>query len=162
MAMSDYIAVMDKGQVAQFDAPRALYEKPRTRFVASFLGSINLFDGSAQDMDSRQLRFVTSEGLGILLERNDRIDSNSVRAVGFRPEKLLVSRNPTNLANDFRGAIEQITYGGTLSHTAIRLAGGRRLDATLMNVHDSAANGLLVGDAVHVGFPSEAGVAFTE
>jgi putrescine transport system ATP-binding protein len=162
MAMSDYIAVMDKGHVAQFDAPRTLYEKPRTRFVASFLGSINLFDGSAQDIDSRQLRFVTSEGLEILLERDDRIDSNSVRTVGFRPEKLLISRNPTNIANEFSGAIEQITYGGTLSHAAIRLAGGRRLDATLMNVRDSAANGLLVGDAVHVGIPSDAGVAFTQ
>ena len=161
MAMSDYIAVMDKGRIAQFDRPRTLYERPRNRFVASFLGSINLFDGAGHDSGSR-LRFTTDEGLEIFLERGGPIDWERVRAVGFRPEKLLVSRSPANLENALSGVIEQITYAGTLTHTTIRTAHGRRLDATSMNVHDSSADSFVPGDAVYVGLPSDAGVTLTE
>jgi putrescine transport system ATP-binding protein len=162
MAMSDYIAVMDKGRIVQFGAPRALYEKPRSRFVASFLGSINLFDGSAKDIDSTQWCFTTDEGLEIRVAREEAIASSNLRAVGFRPERLVVSRSPTNLANNVSGAIEQISYGGTLSHATIRIVSGRMIDATLMNVRGSAGNELLVGDAVYVGLPADAGVALTE
>jgi putrescine transport system ATP-binding protein len=162
MAMSDYIAVMDKGRIVQFGAPRALYEKPRSRFVAAFLGSINLFDGSAKDIEANQWRFTTPEGLEIHVAREDGIESGSIRAVGFRPERLVISRIPTNLANNLSGAIEQISYGGTLSRATIRIMSGRVIDATLMNVRGSAGNELAVGDAVYVGLPADAGVALTE
>jgi putrescine transport system ATP-binding protein len=162
MAMSDYIAVMDKGRIAQFDRPRTLYERPRNRFVASFLGSINLFDGTAHHTGSSQCRFTTHEGLEIVLDRDELIDWKHVRTVGFRPEKLLVSRSPTNLENTLSGVIEQVTYAGTLTHTTIRIENGRRLDATLMNIRDDSANGLTRGDAVYVGLPSEAGLTLTE
>jgi putrescine transport system ATP-binding protein len=162
MAISDYIAVMDKGHIAQFGVPRALYEKPRSRFVASFLGSINLFDGSAEDIDSTRLRFTTNEGLEILIAREDGVESKSIRALGFRPERLLVSRSPTNLPTNLSGAIEQIAYGGTLSRATIRIASGRVLDVTHMNVHGSAGNELLAGDAVYVGLAPDAGVVLTE
>jgi putrescine transport system ATP-binding protein len=161
MAMSDYIAVMDKGRIAQFGAPRALYEKPRSRFVASFLGSINLFDGSAEDIGSGQLRFTTNEGLEIRLAREQGIESKSIRAVGFRPERLVVSRSPTNFTNNLSGAIEQVSYGGALWRTTIRIGSGRVLDATL-DVRGGAGNEFLEGDAVYVGLPPDAGVALTE
>ena len=162
MAMSDYIAVMDKGRIAQFDRPQTLYERPKSRFVASFLGSINLFEGAGHDTDSGQSRFTTLEGLEILLERDEAVDWERVRTVGFRPEKLLLSRSPANLENTLAGVIEQITYAGTLTHTTIRIANGRRLDATLMNIRDSSIHGLVPGDAVYVGLPSDAGVTLTE
>ena len=64
MAMSDYIAVMDKGRIVQFGEPRALYERPRSRFVAAFLGNINLFDGSAETIGfAAKSRFTTHDGL---------------------------------------------------------------------------------------------------
>ena len=162
MAMSDYIAVMDKGRIVQFGAPRTLYEKPRSRFVASFLGSINLFDGSAEDIDSSHWRFTTPEGVAIRMEREESIDTKSIRAVGFRPERLTVARGPTTLENNWPGVIEQIVYAGTLSHATIRIASGRLVDAALMNVRCSDENPLLAGDPVYVGLPEDAGVVLTE
>jgi putrescine transport system ATP-binding protein len=162
MAISDYIAVMDMGRIAQFDRPRTLYERPQNRFVASFLGSINLFDGAAEDSGSGKLRFKTNEGVELLLERGGPVDWQRVRTVGFRPEQVLISRCPANLENTLPGVIEQITYAGTLTHTTIRIADGRRLDATLMNGRDSAATGLTRGDAVYAGLPSDAGVTLSE
>ncbi len=162
MAMSDYIAVMDKGRIVQFDKPRPLYERPRSRFVASFLGSINLFDGACQASGARQCRFTTHEGLEILLERNEPINWELVGAVGFRPEKILISRNQTSLENPIPGVIEQITYTGSLTHTTVRIATDRRLHATSMNFGDGAVDGPAQGDAVFVGLPSGAGVILTE
>jgi putrescine transport system ATP-binding protein len=162
MSMADYIAVMDKGRIVQFGAPRVLYEKPRNRFVASFLGSINLFDGTAEDIDSTHWRLTTPEGVAIRMEREEGIDPRSVRAVGFRPERLIVARGPTALGNNWPGVIEQIAYAGTLSHAAIRVASGRVIDAVLMNARGSDENALRAGDPVHVGLPEDAGVALTE
>jgi putrescine transport system ATP-binding protein len=162
MAMSDYIAIMDKGRITQFGAPRTLYEKPRSRFVASFLGGINLFEGSSVDIDSSLSRFITSDGLEILAAYDQGVESKNIRALGFRPEKLHISRSPTDLPNNLPGVIEQISYGGTVSHTVIRVAGGRLLDAALINVRDSAGSELAPGDAVYVGLPADAAVALME
>jgi putrescine transport system ATP-binding protein len=162
MAMSDYIAVMDKGRIVQFGAPRALYEKPRSRFVASFLGSINLFDGSAEDLDSSHWRFTTPEGLAIRMEREEGIESKSIHAVGFRPERLIVARGPTTLENNWPGVIEQIVFGGTLSRATVRIASGRLIDAALMNVRASDETALRAGDPVYVRLPEDAGVVLTE
>jgi putrescine transport system ATP-binding protein len=162
MAISDYIAVMDKGHIVQFGAPRVLYEKPRSRFVASFLGNINLFDGSAEDIDSRQRRFTSSDGIELRIGLDDNIAAKSICAVGFRPERLVVSATPKHLVNELRGAIEQISYGGTLSRATIRLSSGRLLEAVLMNVRDTPEHELAAGDAVYVGLPADGGVVLTE
>ena len=162
LAMSDYIAVMDKGRVVQFGAPRELYERPRSRFVAAVLGNINLFDGSAEAIATGQSRFKTADGLELVVGHEECLQSTSIRAVGFRPERLVVSPGPTHLANELAGEIEQISYGGTLSRATIRLASGRALDTTLMNVRGSTGTLLAVGDRVHVGFPADAAVVLTE
>ncbi len=162
MAMSDYIAVMDRGRIEQFDRPRALYERPRNRFVASFLGSVNLFDGVGHGPASGPYRFTTHEGLELKLEPDEAIDRERICTVGFRPEKVLVSRRPTDRENTFSGVVEQVTYAGTLTHATIRVQGGRRLDATLINARDAANDGLVRGDDVYVCLPSNAGVALTE
>lgn len=162
MAMSDYIAVMDKGHIVQFGPPRVLYEKPRSRFVASFLGNINLFEGSAEDIDSQQRRFTTEDGIELRIGQDDTVATKSICAVGFRPERLVVSASPRHLVNELRGTIEQISYGGTLSRATIQLSSGRLLEATLMNVHGTVEHELVAGDTVYVGLPSDDGVVLTE
>jgi putrescine transport system ATP-binding protein len=162
MGMADYIAVMDKGHIVQFGAPRALYEKPRSRFVAFSLGNINLFEGSAHDIDSRQCRFTANDGIEIRIGHDEDLKTKSICAVGFRPEKLAVSASPTGLLNEVSGTIEQISYGGTLSRATIRLSGGRRLDAALMNIHGTEQHELVAGEVVYVTLPWDAAVVFTE
>jgi putrescine transport system ATP-binding protein len=158
MAMSDYIAVMEKGRIAQFGAPRELYERPKSRFVASFLGTINLFEGSAVDVDSGHVRMTTPDGLQFLLARAAAIASSGICAVGFRPERLVVSRAPTGLPNDMTAAVEQVSYAGTSSHATLRLSSGRMLEVKWMNNQAAPGSGFATGEGLHVGFPSDAGV----
>ena len=162
MAMSDFIAVMDKGHIVQFGAPRVLYERPRSRFVASFLGNINLFEGSAEDMDSQQRRFTTHDGIELRIVQDGAVEAKNICAVGFRPERLVVSATPKELVNELCGIIEQISYEGTLSRATIRLSSGRALEATLMNVRGAVEHELVAGDAVHVELPPDEGVVLTE
>ncbi|MGO9514492.1 MAG: ABC transporter ATP-binding protein [Steroidobacteraceae bacterium] len=158
MAMSDYIALMDKGHIVQYGAPRDLYERPASRFVASFLGAINLFEGSAAEVDSQHMRFATQDGVHLLIRRDLSIQSANPCAVGFRPERLIVSRLPTDAANDLEGTVEQISYSGTLTQALIRVANHRRLEAKWLNGRGTSASELIAGQTVHVGLPADAGV----
>ncbi len=162
MAMADFIAVMEKGRIVQFGPPREVYERPNSTFVASFLGTINLFAGVARAEEPSRVRLAADDGLEVVAERSASSGANPICAIGVRPEKVLVARQPTGLANDFAGAIEQVSYGGTASDVTVRLAGGRSLEATVANSTASAAAALQAGDAVHVGFPAPAGIVFSE
>jgi ABC-type Fe3+/spermidine/putrescine transport system ATPase subunit len=121
MAISDYIAVMDKGRIAQFDAPRTLYEKPRSRFVASFLGNINLFDGSAGVTCSRGRRFTTNDGLEMIIAPADCAIQRAYARWDSGRSGCSYRGSRSNCPNDWPGVIEQISYGGTLSRATIRL-----------------------------------------
>ena len=165
MAMSDYIAVMDQGNIVQFGTPRHVYEHPRTKFVASFLGTINLFEGVLiQRADHRRLR--TEDGLEIdvgdtwVAETTGRGETGC--SAGVRPEKLLISRDATGLPNNLSGTIEQISYRGNLSHATIRLPRGRTVEATIVNRDHMGGSEFKIGDAVFVGFGTSAAVVLSE
>ena len=166
MAMSDYIAVMDRGDIVQFGTPHDVYEYPHTKFVASFLGTINLFDGSLVERTAG-LRLLTDDGLEINAggytsgagEAANAGDANCT--VGVRPEKVSISRVPTTLPNNFAGTIERLSYCGNLSHAAIRLSQRRVIEATVVNSDHTGASTLKSGDEVHVAFPAEAAVVLT-
>jgi putrescine transport system ATP-binding protein len=160
MAISDYIAVMDQGDIVQFGTPRDVYEHPRTKFVASFLGTINLFEGSlAAHAEHSQL--VTEDGLEINANRETTGAGLTRCTVGVRPEKVSISRQPTALPNDFAGTVERLSYCGNLSHATIRLSHRRTIEATVVNSDHTGATAFKLGDAVHAAFPAEAAVVLS-
>jgi putrescine transport system ATP-binding protein len=158
MAMSDYIAVMDQGDIVQFGTPREVYEHPRTKFVASFLGTINLFEGALEESAAGQRQLITEEGLKIVANRHAAGSSDASGAIGVRPEKVSVSRESTTLPNNFVGTIERLSYCGNLSHATIRLSQRRIIEATVVNSEPTGVGTFKLGDAVNVAFPAEAAV----
>jgi spermidine/putrescine transport system ATP-binding protein len=96
LSMSDRIAVMDKGKLAQLGSPEDIYRRPATRFVAGFIGICN---------------FVKAASLG-LAEAGD---------VGFRPEDAVIG---ASLAPRALGAVAQATYRGAVTHYQVALDGG--------------------------------------
>jgi putrescine transport system ATP-binding protein len=188
MAISDYIAVMDQGDIVQFGTPRDVYEYPRTKFVASFLGTINLFEGSLA-VHAGHSQLVTEDGFEINANREtaganreiaganretvssnrETVSSNRETGgagvprytVGVRPEKVCISRQPTNLPNDFAGTIERLSYCGNLSHATIRLSHRRTIEATVVNSDHTGATAFNLGDAVRAAFPAEAAVVLS-
>jgi putrescine transport system ATP-binding protein len=158
MAMSDYIAVMDQGRIVQFGTPRDVYECPNTKFVASFLGTINLFEGAWAALATGHSQLITADGLKIVASAVTVGAGESGCAIGVRPEKMVVSRHATNLPNNFAGTIERLSYCGNLSHATIRLSERRLVETTIVNIDHTGSSALNTGDAVRVAFPAEAAV----
>lgn len=131
MTVSTRIAVMDHGKVAQLGEPREIYEAPRTRYVADFIGDINIFEGVA---DGRGMaRFDL--GFTVDLPGPARRPGSPV-AIAIRPEKMTLAR-----AEDGEGmvgvvgVVEDIAYLGDISvyHVRVGEGDGRIVKATRTN-----------------------------
>jgi putrescine transport system ATP-binding protein len=135
MTLASRIGVMNHGQIVQIGTPRQIYEFPATRFVADFIGSVNLFEGTLIEEKPEYMRVQCAELPASL--RVDRGSGPLPRAnlwVAVRPEKINLSREPPATADNWaRGEIRDIAYLGELSVFLVRLESGREIRATLTN-----------------------------
>src|SRR5204862_3853637 len=94
LTMADTIAVMNEGRIEQMGSGEELYERPRTEFVANFLGISNLLDGTVASRDGAMSTFDAEEGERVFVpsDRFGNVNGGPVR-VGVRPEKLAISGN---------------------------------------------------------------------
>jgi iron(III) transport system ATP-binding protein len=122
MVTSDRIAVMNAGRVEQVDAPRALYARPRTRFVAGFIGRTNFLDADVRGDD------VVFDGF--VLPRAGFADAEALKgrvAFSLRPQSLHLRREPpapTERGSVVPGRVVQRAYLGEHWDYAIRLRTG--------------------------------------
>jgi spermidine/putrescine ABC transporter ATP-binding subunit len=125
LTLSDRIAVMSGGEVLQVDTPAALYERPKTRDVASFIGNMNFLDarvtgrvnGHAQ-LDVQGFGAVDVPVHGTTMTDGDKV------CVAIRPEKLtLHDAAPTGDRPSVQGSVELTTYLGERSHFHVRVPG---------------------------------------
>ncbi len=125
LTMSDRIAVMSRGTVCEVEAPTRLYESPKTRFVADFIGTMNFFDGRVRDVAEG---FATIDA-GPLGEVRAPAEGSAIRSgadvvVALRPEKLkLAFEAPGESFNAVEGRIGTETYLGDRSHFSVYLPG---------------------------------------
>jgi len=154
LTTSDRIAVMNVGRIEQLGAPKELYERPRTRFVAQFLGSCNLLEGNVQ---SRRDSFVSVHtAVGVLEIVSTSAEQTSLRrerlTLAIRPEKVVL--NPVNVdTNCLRARVDDLVYNGAETQYLLR-SGGQSLRACLMNAHPGQA-GLRVGDEITAHLPPD-------
>ncbi|MEO0915083.1 MAG: ABC transporter ATP-binding protein, partial [Pseudomonadota bacterium] len=87
MTLATRIGVMDAGKIVQVGEPRDIYERPGSRFVADFIGSVNLFEGEVEAAAPDFMRIKTAEG-GILVPPEAGLASREKVAVAVRPEKI--------------------------------------------------------------------------
>lgn len=159
MTLSSRIGVMDAGQIVQVGEPREVYEFPQSRFVADFIGSVNMFEG----MISRDEETVTAVKTA---------DSNAELTVGHaiscvlnqkvvyavRPEKIRISRErPDQKTNVCYGIVEDIAYLGGMSVYLIKLASGKNLRVTAANA-DRHEDGITWDEEVYASWDEWAGV----
>ena len=115
MDMADTVAVMNKGHIEQLGAPEALYERPKTAFVAKFLGQSNLFVGSIADSSASSLSIEV--GGNKITVPKDRAEKQTGKiCIGVRPEKTTFHRTKPNLGSDHvvvgPGEITDIRFTG--------------------------------------------------
>ena len=112
MTMADTVAVMNRGHIEQLGAPEELYDLPRTRFVANFLGQANTGVGTIKDVDGDHL-VVNVLGTPVkILKSRSQVHEGEV-LFGVRPEKVTVSRTqPEGAGNDVRGVVRDVSFLG--------------------------------------------------
>jgi len=125
LTLSDRIAVMSHGTVLQMDTPSGLYEAPKTRQVASFIGTMNFFEAEVKATNGA-IMDIEAQGLGrIQLPRGDRHfnEGESVQ-VAIRPEKLRLSdEKPEGPGHTVQGHLKNSAYLGERSHFYVALDG---------------------------------------
>lgn len=136
MTMSDRIAVMNTGRYEQLGEPEDLYERPRTRFVAGFLGVSNLLhgrsDGAADDYGVVRL----ADGAAIRVPRAAVTDAPELE-IGVRPEKIRIveaGSAPVNGSNVLEGTVRDASYLGVSTQYIVELRTGEAVTVYEQNV----------------------------
>ena len=135
MTLASRIGVMNHGEIVQIGTPRQIYEIPATRFVADFIGSVNLFEAALIEETPDYLRLRCAElPASLRVDRGIAALPQANLWVAVRPEKINLSREPPPGADNWaRGVIREIAYLGESSVFLVRLESGREIRATLPN-----------------------------
>lgn len=132
--MSDRIAVMDNGRVAQLGTPAQIYEDPRTAFVAKFIGESNFVEGRAHQRSGGQ--WLVQGPLGAFrIPGHPRVTEDSPVRIAVRPEWMDLFR-PAELPekeNGLAGTIREVIYLGETMHVIVTLADGADCTVALRN-----------------------------
>lgn len=167
MTVSDRIAVMDKGIIVQVATPAEIYEAPNSRYVADFIGDINILDATvvANDPTKGQGGVVTldCDGLKVVVEQECNAQAGNRVGFAIRPEKLRMTLDaPADQSfNAARGEVYDIGYLGDFSVFLVKLDDGRILRAAQANVSRLVDRPITFGDMVWVTWPSDAGIVLT-
>jgi spermidine/putrescine transport system ATP-binding protein len=124
LIMSDRIAVMFDGEIAQLDSPQELYSRPKTKKVANFIGIMNFLPAIASDAKDGLIK-VKIPGLGDALIGEDQAPSGSIGTqIGIRPEMLTILLSDDQKAEkEVVGTVVEVNYYGDMSYYSIALDG---------------------------------------
>jgi len=135
MTLATRIGVMDRGEIVQVGSPTEIYEYPTSKFVADFIGSVNMFEGRLIEDEPNYVRIQAPE-LASTIYVDHGISSAPGASVwaAIRPEKIEISRQePSSGENRARGVVRDIAYMGDLSVYLVQIDSGKMVRVTLPN-----------------------------
>ena len=140
MTLSSRIGVMNHGEIVQVGTPTEIYEYPNSRFVAEFIGSVNMFEGRLVEDEPSYVRIEAND-----LEQPIYVDHGVSSAPGataflaIRPEKVHISRERPDGSDNWTSAtVRDIAYMGDLSIYLLKLPSGKVVRVTQPNVYRHA------------------------
>ena len=148
LTMSDRVAVMSKGRVLQVASSNGLYERPSSRFVADFIGTMNFFEGKMQK-SANGIEVIDAGPLGVVesVTEGEKRPPGSEVVVAIRPEKLMLHfEAPGQGANIIEGRMGPAAYLGDRSHFHIFLAGREQEVAVAVQNSDSYSSAQFESD----------------
>ncbi|CAN7217663.1 ABC transporter ATP-binding protein [Rhizobium sp. LjRoot30] len=167
MTVSDRIAVMDKGVIMQVATPAEIYEAPNSRYVADFIGDINILDGKVVSTTaaSGQAGSVRLDcgGLAVAVEQECAAVVGNDVAFAIRPEKVRISldKPADDSVNAAYGEVWDIGYLGDFSLFLVKTQDGRVLRAAQANVARLVDRPITFGDMVWLNWSADAGLVLT-
>jgi spermidine/putrescine transport system ATP-binding protein len=162
LSMASRIAVMEKGAVQQIATPVELYEHPRNRFVADFIGKVNLIDATVTGQKGKVIT-CDAKGLG-KVEINSGAAVGSAVALAVRPEKLKISKSEprgTSLLK-LQGKVRDVAYYGDTSHVVVEGNDGLNLSVNVQNESREGGSGVERGQKVWLHWAPEDSIILTE
>jgi putrescine transport system ATP-binding protein len=139
MTVASRIGVMDAGRLDQVASPRELYEAPASRWIAEFIGDINLFEGQVESHENNRMTIATREAGNVVVAEPRQPVTRTTVAVAIRPEKVKLSRRGpadagnTRAINRLEGIVTDVSYLGGLTTYKIKLDSGATLRSSMAN-----------------------------
>jgi putrescine transport system ATP-binding protein len=165
MTLASRIGVMDRGEIVQVGTPTDIYEYPTSKFVADFVGSVNMFEGRLVEDEPDHVRIESAE-LGGTIYVDHGISSAPGATVwaAIRPEKIDIDREPpANLSeNVVKGVVKEIAYMGDMSVYLVRIDSGKMIRVTLPNVERQAGTRISWDETVYLSWHPNSPVVLSQ
>ena len=163
MTLASRIAVMDRGEIVQVGTPTEIYEFPSSRFVADFIGSVNLFEGQLIEDEPDHGRIRCAElAQPVHVDHGVSAAPGALVWVAVRPEKIEMTRlAPVALENITRGVVKEIAYLGDISVYLVKIDAGRIVRVTLPNTERHADDRISRDEVVHLSWRASSPVVLT-
>ncbi|ANM09197.1 polyamine ABC transporter ATP-binding protein [Rhizobium leguminosarum bv. trifolii] len=160
MTMADRIAVMSHGKVVQVATPAEIYEAPNSRFVADFIGDVNIFDGKVASSGNATVEISVDSGFSVRVASSETPPAGSPVGFAIRPEKMRVTRQaPANASvNAASGELWDIAYLGDMTVFHVKLQSGKIVKASSLNAQRSVDDPFTYDQDVWISFDENAGV----
>jgi putrescine transport system ATP-binding protein len=172
MTMADRIAVMKDGRIAQIATPAEIYEQPKTRFIAEFVGDVNILEGRVMGQEGGLWQIASDHAVEPLTvdDPDEVLAAGQGVAIAVRPEKMAISRDlPAAAAcpagapvNHLKGEVWDIGYLGDWTVYRVKLASGLVIRVSQANRSRYVSAPLDWEEEVHVTFAPDAAVILSE
>jgi putrescine transport system ATP-binding protein len=165
MTLSSRMGVMNHGKIVQVGTPADIYESPANKFVADFIGSVNLFEGKVTEEGSGRIE-STELGCTLVVDRKLNGGHGATVWAAVRPEKITMSRKLSEghplRENVVRGVVKEIAYMGDMSIYLVQIDSGRTLRVTLPNIMRDAEHRIARDESVYLSWHGSSPVVLTE
>jgi putrescine transport system ATP-binding protein len=152
MTLATRIGIMEAGKLVQVDAPRALYERPHSHFVADFLGTISFVDGMVAGADNNRITIETPVPVTAITETLVAV-GDAVK-LAIRPEKINLTSEATGAVNEIPVTVEDLAYLGFATNYRVVTASGQKFKLQQQQ-RRTAVPPLSWGDAGFIQFDPE-------
>jgi spermidine/putrescine transport system ATP-binding protein len=157
LTMSDRIAVMDAGVVLQVAPPEEIYEHPKTRFVADFIGETNFLEGTVAEISNKEVVVLIDAQLSVQASSDSPVEKGQAVSVAIRPEKLHLADNGM-----VKGSVEETIYIGTDTRYIVRLTDRTNVTIREQNIDPEHRRTYHAGDEVGLNWNPAHALVLTE
>lgn len=167
MSLATRIGVMHEGKIVQIGEPRDIYEYPNSRYVAGFVGDVNMFEGQVVEDEENRVRIHSAEaGCDIEISHGVSCAPDQILWFALRPEKVRISRQDPKAGmhdrtNVTEGLVEDVVYLGDLSVFHITLDSGKQIRVTRPNAERRDEENITWDERVFVSWSGHAGAVLT-
>ncbi|MGG1662165.1 ABC transporter ATP-binding protein [Brevibacillus sp. NRS-1366] len=151
LTMSDRICVMNRGRIEQVDTPENLYKRPKNRFVAEFIGEINLIKGNVVGIEASKAKLKTldSQMVTVEVENHQKDMKNTPMLLAVRPENIQIARDESEFQNTLKARVFETVYVGEAVKAKTQTITGQEIT---VKIPSAISDGISCGKEVLLGW----------